>query len=94
MTKIVSNNTDEFGLNNYYNGGRLANAYNLGDTAMLQQFTDSYGGYDSSTLFEVMRFHVESYIMGGSYKTYQGTQELLNGYENDVAARVNGGSFY
>lgn len=32
-----------------------------------------------------MRYHSEAYIMGGSFKTYAGTAELINGYENDVA---------
>ena len=37
---------------------------------MLQQFTTAYGGYDASTLLEVMRYHVETYTMEGSFKTY------------------------
>ena len=44
-----------------------------------------------------MRYHVETYTMGNSFKTYSGTQgttDLIYGYENDIASRVNGGLYY
>ena len=31
--------------------------------------------------------------MGGALKTYT-IEELINGYENDIAARINGGQYY
>ena len=93
MTILASNVTDNLGLNNNYNGGRLATAYNTNNAANLKIFSDVYG-YDAATLFEVMRYHVEAYIMGGGLKTYTDTSILIDGYEDDIASRINGGEYY
>ena len=94
VSVIAVNDTDLLGLNNNYNGARLAIAYGSKDETMLQQFTTAYGGYDASTLFEVMRYHVETYTMEGSFSTYSGTDDLINGYNNTIADKVNGGQYY
>ena len=41
-----------------------------------------------------MRYHLEATVMGGALKEYSGAEELLNGFESDVASRVNGGLYY
>ena len=32
--------------------------------------------------------------MGGSLKTYSSITELIDGFDNNIAARINGGQYY
>lgn len=89
---IASNDTENLGLNNFYNTGRLVNAFASNDQAKLELFTRTIG-YSAVDFIEVMRYHVQAVTMGGALRTYT-AQELINGYENDIAARVNGGQYY
>lgn len=89
---IVSNSTEDLGLNNYYNTGRLVNAFAADDKTKLDIFTKAIG-YDAKVFAEVMRYHIQTYTMGGALKTYT-AEQLMNGYENDIAAKINGGQYY
>ena len=40
-----------------------------------------------------MRYHIQDYTLGGALKSYT-AMDLINGYENDIAERVNGGQYY
>jgi len=39
-----------------------------------------------------MRYHVEAFIMGGSFVIYD-IEDFIHGFETEVAAKVNGGDF-
>lgn len=40
-----------------------------------------------------MRFHVQYYIFEGPYKEYK-VSELMEGFENPYAYKINGGDFF
>ena len=86
---VVTNATENFGLNNYYNTGRLVNAYAANDQTALDAVTTAIS-YPSEDFMKVMRYHIQDYTLGGALKTYT-AMDLINGYENDIAAKVNGG---
>ena len=92
---ILNPRTSEFGLGTWYNCARFTISLFLqsGQADILRKFNDALKFNSLPVNFwNPMRYHVEAYLMGGSFVVYD-IEDYIHGFETDVAYKVNGGSF-
>lgn len=66
----------------------------LQDTTIVQMYQDAWGAdFDIDAFVENCRKNVEARIMNYGY-AFISVHDMLYGFENDVAAKINGGNFY
>lgn len=92
LARIVDNGYDLYGLANFYNGGRLMSGYLTNNQTTLDAFQTALILQDVSQFTDIMRNHIQGYIMGGAFANYT-LQELLYGWESSIPERINGGNY-
>lgn len=68
--------------------------YYTQDASKIASYQSAWGStFDIDAFVNVQRTRIESVYFGGAFADIL-VSDMLNGYENDVAARINGGDYF
>jgi hypothetical protein len=93
--KMASGSINEGSLTSHFAWMRFLIGYFKDDTAVIESYKNNYGFNDEEldTFIFNMRVYIQNRFFGGAYSKLT-MDQVLFGYENDVAAKVNGGDYF
>lgn len=91
---MMSTSYEDYGLSSLWNWQSFGVAYYGEKSDIIAKYQTAWGSdIDIDAFVTVCRTRIEAFYFGGAFADIS-VSDMLNGYENDVAAKINGGDYF